>query len=581
MTTLRPATITGGRAGAAFSTEAGYDTSDDGWHAGVIGAGRLGSADLLVGYVHRQGNEAETAADVTPDPRDYTADSLIATAVFDAMPGGPLTITAEGGRLEQTTDVDAWEELPGTRFANTVVLRGDDSGERYRTSVAQGLDATRAFDQANWILYWQGTDTRQDTFERRKAVPLPPPRPSQPPVQLERRFDFEERVVGAEFTAVKSVEQGNATHDLVYGLEVSGTRLEELRDGLQTNLETGETTRTILGETYPLRDFPNSDVVEAGFFAQDEIRLAADRWSLIPALRVDYYDLSPEPDRLYREDNPRTPVVGLDDVSVSPKLGLTRRFGDSVTAYFQYANGFRAPPPEDVNIGLDLPLLNVRAIPNPDLKPEKSNGYELGVRYESGVLRFAAAGYYNDYDDFIESKVNLGADPGTGAIVFQSQNIARARIYGTEFSATASAGGWVPVLEGWTARMAAAWASGDDLERNEPLNSVDPGSALLSLAYDAPSRAWRAEIVTTAVAAKREVDRSRVDLYRTDSYVTVDVLGRFELGRGLWLDAGLFNLTDQEYIQWADVRGRPVGDPLIPYYTNPGRNFLVTLRWQN
>ena len=86
--------------------------------------------------------------------------------------------------------------------------------------------------------------------------------------------------------------------------------------------------------------------------------------------------------------------------------------------------------------------------------------------------------------------------------------------------------------------------------------------------------------MTTAVAAKREVDRSRVDLYRTGSYVTLDLLGKADLGHGLTLNAGLFNLTDQDYIEWADVRGRPVGDPLIPYYTRPGRNASVTLHWR-
>jgi len=28
------------------------------------------------------------------------------------------------------------------------------------------------------------------------------------------------------------------------------------------------------------------------------------------------------------------------------------------------------------------------------------------------------------------------------------------------------------------------------------------------------------------------------------------------------------------------VRGRVVGDPLIPYYTRPGRNFSITLHWR-
>ncbi len=575
MSTVTPDSLLAGGAATGFRSEAGYDSSDDGWHAVAIGARRVGSADLLLGYVHRQGNEADTAASVSPNPRDYGADSMLATSQFDSMPGGALTVTVEGGRLQQTTEVNAWELLAGSRFANTVVLSGDDAGQRFRTSVAQALNTTAAYDSAGWILYWQGTDTRQDTYEERSAVP-----PRAPPVQLDRRFRFQERVLGADFTAVKDFERGGLAHDVVYGLEFSGSRLEETRNGTQTDLVTGATTKTILGETYPLRDFPNSDVIQAGAFAQDEIRFGDGRWSVIPALRVDYYDLSPKPDSLYREDNPNTPVVGLNDTSISPKLGLTRRFGESLSAYFQYSNGFRAPPPEDVNIGLDLPLLNIRAIPNPDLKSERSNGYEIGLRYESTALRFTACGYYTDYDDFIESKVNLGADPETKVIIFQSQNIARARIYGTEVSATASAGEWAAALSGWTARLSAAWSKGEDLERKQPLNSVDPGSALVSLAYESASGAWRGELVTTAVAAKREVDRSRVDLYRTGSYVTLDLLGQANLGHGLTLYAGLFNLTDQDYIEWADVRGRPVGDPLIPYYTRPGRNASVTLHWR-
>ncbi|HQR48943.1 MAG TPA: TonB-dependent hemoglobin/transferrin/lactoferrin family receptor, partial [Steroidobacteraceae bacterium] len=582
MTTFRPDALLGTGAGPALRTAAGYDSSDDGWNAVALAADRFGATDVIVGYVHRQGHEADTAASVTPNPSDYGSDSMLLTAQFDSMPGGPLTVTAEGGRLHQQTDVDAWEELAGSRFVNTVVLKGDDTGERFRTSVAQQLSAaTAAYDTANWVLYWQGTDTRQDTYEQRKAVPPPRPgRPGTPPLAINRSFRFEEQVVGAEFTAQKDLERGSVAHDVVYGLEVSGTRLEELRNGTQTDLTTGTTTKTILGETYPLRDFPDSDVVEAGAFAQDEIRFGGGQWSVIPALRIDYYDLSPKPDHVYRADNPRTPVVGLTDTSVSPKLGLTRRMGEHTTAYFQYSNGFRAPPPEDVNIGLDLPLLNIRAIPNPDLKPEKSNGYEVGARFDDGALRFAVAGYWNDYDNFIESKVNLGADPVTHVIIFQSQNVERARIYGTEVSAAIRAGAWAPALDGWTARLAAAWSKGEDLDRKEPLNSVDPGSALVSIAYDAPSGAWRGELVTTAVAAKREVDRSRADLYGTNSYVTLDLLGQADLGHGLTLDAGVFNLTNQAYIQWADVRGRPVGDPLIPYYTNPGRNVSVTLRWR-
>jgi hemoglobin/transferrin/lactoferrin receptor protein len=321
-------------------------------------------------------------------------------------------------------------------------------------------------------------------------------------------------------------------------------------------------------------------VTRVGAFVQDELLLGDSGWTLIPALRADYYRLDPGPDRMYREDNPSTAAVGLDDVAVAPKFGLTREFGNGFTWFAQYAHGFRAPPPEDLNIGLELPLLNVRAIPNPDLQPENSDGFELGLRWNGAAAGLAVSTYYTGYDDFIESKVNLGRDPASGVTLFQSQNVAEARIYGAELTANGRLGEWASRLEGWTARLSAAWSHGEDLVHDEPLNSVEPASAVLGIRYDAESGRWGGEFLTTAVAAKREVDDSRADLYRTDSYVTLDVLAHYEFANGLRLNAGVFNLTDAEYIEWADVRGRAVGDPLVPYYTRPGRAASVTLHWR-
>jgi hemoglobin/transferrin/lactoferrin receptor protein len=574
MTTLAPQSVLGPDGSRGLRTEAGMSGVDDGWHAAAIGAARIGPTQALLGYVHRAGSEADTAADVAPNPRDYTSDSLLARLIADTTPGGPLAVTVEGGRLKQTTSVDAFLGLAGTRYANTTLLEGDDSADRHRVSLAQRLEATSAFDSADWQLYVQGTDTRQDTLEVRSAVP-----PRTPPARIEREFRLEDRTWGAEFTAVRDLTGPRVEQSLVYGFELSRSRIEERRDGAQTNLLTGATTSVILGESFPLRDFPITNVIEAGVFVQDEIRAGDSGWTLIPALRADYYRLDPDPDPMYRDDNPSTVAVGLDDFSLSPKLGVIRDLGEGWIGFAQYARGFRAPPPEDVNIGLELPLFNVRAVPNPDLEPEKSNGYELGLRWEGGGARVAASGFYTDYRDFIESKVNLGPDPVTGVTLFQSQNVAEARIYGAELSAIVRPGEWMAVLEGVGARLSAAWARGEDRVRDQPLNSVDPASAVLSLGYDAPAGRWGGELVTTWVADKDAVDDSRVDLYRTDGYVVADLLAYYDFGGGLRLNLGLFNLGDAEYIEWSDVRGRVAGDPLIPYYTRPGRNVSVTLRW--
>jgi len=574
MTTLAPDVLLGGR-DRGLHLASGFTGVDDGWNAAVLGAARRDEAAAMVGYVHRGGSEADTAAEVRPNARTYRSDSVLAKVELGAMPGGPLLLAAELASVRQETSVDAWLGLAGSRFVNTTVLEGDDGQTRQRASASQRVGPTAAFDSAEWRIYLQGTDTRQDTREERRAVP-----PRTPPVAIERGFRLEDRTFGAEFTAVQAFVAGQVEHTLVFGLEAAHSRIEERRDGRQTNLDNGSVTSVILGESFPLHDFPVTDVTRLGAYVQDEVQLGRSRWTLIPALRIDYYELDPRADAMYREDNPTTEAVGLDDTAVAPKLGITRDIGNGVTAFAQYARGFRAPPAEDLNIGLELPLFNVRAIPNPDLRPETSDGYELGLRWNGTGGAFSASAFYTDYRDFIESKVNLGKDPVTGVTLFQSQNIAAARIYGAEVTANARLGDRWPALEGWNARLSAACAAGENRPDGEPLNSVDPASAVLALGYEGRSGRWSGELVTTGVAAKTAVDDSRANLYASDGYLTVDLLARYDFGNGMRLNAAVFNLTGAEYIEWTDVRGRTAGDPLIPYYTRPGRNASLTLHWR-
>jgi hemoglobin/transferrin/lactoferrin receptor protein len=573
MSTVHPDAMLDEARRYAVRSEGGYATDDDGWHAALLAATDMRDAQLLAGYVRREGHELDTAAPVEPDPRRYVSDAVLGRLAIDGLPGGPLTLTMEGERITQDTAVLAFLGQPG-RFANTTSLEGDDTARRRRLGLEQRLNGSSWFDSAEWRAYWQDTYTRQDTVEIRGAVP-----PLAPPVQLDRNFKFDERTLGVELTAVRALTHPAIAQDLVFGFDLAASRIDERRDGLQTNLLDGTTTSTILGEVFPVRDLPVTDVFEAGLFVQDELRFGQSDWSLVPALRADYYELKPKPDAIYREDNPSTSPVGLSEFSLTPKLGVICRFSENLNGYAQYARGFRSPPPEDVNIGLEIPMFNVRAIPNPALEPERSDGYEVGLRWQQASIGLAASIYYNEYSDFIESKVNLGTDPATGVTLFQSQNIAQAHIYGAEATLTLRAAEWAPRLEGFSARLVAAWSRGEDESRSVPLNSVDPPSAVAALRYDAPGGRWGGEVVLTGVVAKHDVDETRVDLYETDGYLTVDALANLALGAGLTLNAGIFNLTDADYIEWVDVRGRAANDPLVPWYTRPGRNASVTLRW--
>ena len=95
--------------------------------------------------------------------------------------------------------------------------------------------------------------------------------------------------------------------------------------------------------------------------------------------------------------------------------------------------------------------------------------------------------------------------------------------------------------------------------------------------FDAASARWLAELTVTAVNGVDRVDESRGPLFQPSGFVIVDLTGRWRINDRLWINAGIFNLGDRSYHEWADVRGRVPNDPLLELYQQPGRNASVTL----
>lgn len=571
ITTLDPSDLLDDRHDRALRTRVGYASDDHSFFAGFTGAVRTGPFESLLAYARRDGNELEHADGSPPsNPRDYHSDALLARTVYRGL-GQPLRLSVEWNRQEDLTDVDSLE-LSGGRFANTILMEGDDDFESLRLMLDQPFDVAGQEGQGQWRAWWQESELRQLTHEERRAA-----LPATPPLAIDREFHYRERVTGAELMLARDLETGGGPHRLVGGLEIAETRVVERRDGLQTNLQTGATTTTILGETLPVRDFPVSRIREAGLYFQDEWRPRDGRWSLIPALRADWYELEPDVDAMYADDNPNAPPVSIDQNSLSPKFGIGWRIRDDLALFLQYAHGFRSPPFDDVNIGLDLPQFNVRAIPNPDLEPERSDSIEIGLRFSSATTTGTFSVYGSRYRDFIESRVNIGVDPDTGTRLFQSRNIASAEIYGAEAALNLAFGGWQPALADWSGRIAFAWTQGEDTVREVPLNSIDPPRGLLGLRYEAPSGKMGIGLDLTLAAAKHDVDDSAAPMFRPDGYAVADLRLQWRHGERIIVDIGVFNLTDRAYYEWATVRGRRPDDPLLPLYQEPGRNFAVTV----
>jgi len=346
-------------------------------------------------------------------------------------------------------------------------------------------------------------------------------------------------------------------------VDITSANIQELRDGTQTNLVTGMATNSILGEVFPRRDFPNSKINELGLFILDEITFTDSSWTLIPAIRFDYYDLSPTRDELFDANGLDTQIVSINEFDISPKLGLLYQINEASNLYTQYVRGFRAPPFDDVNIGLNIPLFNIRAIANPDLKSESSNGLEFGYRYFGESNQFNLALFQTNYNNFIESKALVGIDPETGTLLFQSRNIDKAEIYGIELSHQ-----W-QINDSFSSYSSLAWTRGTNKTNNQPLNSISPAKAVNNIEWKSDNGLWSVDLYSTFVNGVDRIDDSNDAFFKPAGYAVFDLFLNRNIGQKQQVRLGLFNLTNKKYWHWQQVRNFDANDAIINAMSQP------------
>ncbi len=538
------------------------ESADGGWQAMALAAQRSG---------HEAGNRAWRDDD-GPNPTGFSRESVLAKLVRDAGAAGRYVFAFDGTRESRQTGVNSLRFGSG-RYASTYRLDADDRQERLRASLsAQWRPGWHWLQSLEAQLYHQDTGVRQDSDQYRL------PDAATPFESLRwRRFDYSAQALGLGLLGQSRHEGRFGRHWHVFGLDVSRQDYSGLRDGLETNLGTGATSKLVLGEPLPVRDFPDSRNTSLAVFWQDEISIG-ERFAVIPGLRAEWNRLRAHPDAVYLEDFPDSDPVDVDTDQITPRLALRWTPGGGHSLFAQYARGFRAPPFGDVNIGLLLPVFNYEVRANPELRPERSEGLELGWRYIGESARASLSVYENRYRDLIESRANLGIDPVTRALVFQSVNRDRARIRGVEgdlfwylpWTDPAQPGGWQ--LHG-----AMAWSKGDDTRRDRPLNSIDPPRATLGLRYESAGGRWGAEGAMVAVRGQDRVDHGMDRLFEPPGYARFDLYAWMEPRPGIRINAGLLNLGDRRYWNWSSVRGLAADEDNIGFHTRAGRSAAVNV----
>jgi len=553
-----------------YSLRGGYQSVNDSIVGSGIAAWGNDNNGLLFAATWRDGHELDNSAVAgTPqDKQDWSSQDYFLRYTHDTQDGNRLRVSLNDYRKDAKTSIDS---LPGNgRFRSTTSLSGDDSDENRQLSVDYqfntnwGYGVVRAFDV--------NSGTRQLTHEERSALSKP--------IRLQRYFQYDQDFSGLELNLFHDISLANTEHHFGAGIELQRTDSSELRDGFQQSLIDGSINNNVLGEDLPVRDFPNSRSDELGIFVQDEISLGGGRWELVPAMRYDRYDLDPSPDALYIEDNPESELVSISEGNFSPRIGILYHITGDLGIYAQYTNGFRAPPFEDANIGLDIPLFNIRAISNPDLKSETSRGFEFGFRYLSNSTRLTLALFNTRYDDFIETKARIGIDPESGVLLFQSRNIDRARIYGLDLRLEQDLAAWSEVLENWSLSGATYWSRGENQENDQPLNSVSPAQMVLGVAWFSSDKQWHANLTGTFTARQDRIDETAGARFHTPSWISADLTAGWRLNDHFDLRAGIYNLADERYWRWSDVSLFSPDNPMLDLLSRPGRNYSISARFQ-
>lgn len=514
---------------------------------------------------------AQNSTRTAPNPQDTDATNALGKLVVSPTESSTVKLTGEIYRANVKTQVYTSQGITVTpRLVNESNFDADDDKRRDRVSLEQFVQGQGPlYDSLQWQLYVQKNDSEQHTLEAIATTVGPTTTP------IERRglLTFEQNGAGGELQLQKAAHLGG-DHLFTYGLSYSRDRFDQLRDRRDRNTATGEDNVYRGPLVYPTKYFPKSDVGELGAYVQDELSLAGGRVKLVPGLRYDRYTLDPNKhDSIYLSGNAGIAApASLDDSTVSPRLGVVVQGTEWLTAFGQYARGFRAPAFSEVNNGFTNFASGYTTLPNPDLKPETSNNLEVGLRGNWRRGNVSLSAFRNRYADFIDTVV-AGFSP-QGLLEFQPQNVNQATISGFELRGEAR------LTDSWAVRASAARIRGTNDTADQPLNSIAPASAVLGLRYARPAGRWGGELVANFVEGKGkdDVDTANVAQFTPPGYQVVDLTMFWDVSDNLSLRLGAFNLFDKTYWAWPDVNGLAGTSTVLDRYTHPGRSFAASVR---
>ncbi|MHA2756394.1 TonB-dependent hemoglobin/transferrin/lactoferrin family receptor [Aeromonas dhakensis] len=523
----------------------GYASSSHQKMAGFTGALRTGELENLLRYTWRDGGVTQNY-DSDKNEFDIVSQALLFKSQWNLSDSQFLKLTVD--YFTEGQDPDAVDlTKAGSVFNQPITDKDTDN-------LSLVLDHGIAL-QAPWVdridskIYYARTKQTMDQYASSKY----PVRPTNPYV-TKNSLDhngFEQKSLGAQVKFSKALD----SQRLAWGLEYEHTDNERTRFKAPT----------VAGdfEGYSELSFPSTTTEHGALWAFDELKFG-ERWVLTPGARYDYYRMNPDQDPAYTGEN----LKRFSEGEFSPKLGLVFKAHEAANLFAQYSHGYKTPMYDNAFSTLNHQAYGYRIEPNTNLKPESSDGIDLGVRGSAGGFSYEVATFYNKYDDFIE----LGQVSTEGrTAVYQYQNLDRATTKGAE----AKADYWLNDLVNVWGNL--SYIEGKDGDGNY-INSLSPLKGTLGVRLEQPN--WN---INTALRFADDMSKVGKDAKGNDNiksagWGVVDIYAQFKPVQDLQFNVGVFNLFDKEYVNYESITGQSASAS-TSNKTEPGRNLSARVKY--
>lgn len=548
-----------------------YSSADESWRSNLALAGRYMDTWFLVQGGYGQGHETETQGNVDT----YGTTRSKANPTDSDRYNGLITIHqyVDGGhRFGLTGEIFNREDDIDARTSSGVAAyapgdyRQTEESERNRVSFDYKFTAPSRggfIDEAEVIAYWQRVKLTSTRDATRRTSPIG---------VYDQTNDIEIEAFGLNAQAVSRYRLAGIGNSVRYGAEAITDETKQFSASVNNCPAVPIPFSTCYFLHDNQADAPDSKGRSLGLFAENEIGFLDGVLAVTPGLRFDWYEQKPEDNAAYRNnDNYSGPLADNSDSKLSPKLLVEWHAASDLTLFAQWAQAFKAPNPSQLYLTFGS-VGSYAIIGNPDLKPETSNGFELGARAGDDLLGGKVTVFNNYYRNFIDQITTADAQYPVGGIT-QYVNRSKVQIYGVEVS-----GQW-SFAPGWKTWGSVAVQTGKDTSLDVHLNSVPPLKAILGLGYD--TETWGAAASATLAASRDEVENPATQGHlQRPGYEVFDLTGWWSpsFAPGIKLEAGVYNLFDETYWNAIDI---PDSITLpVDYYTEPGRNFRVSASYR-